>query len=90
MLVDRPAQYCSATTGDPDNSTDVLCRARVQHPQAEHRLSFVGKCQDECRMLLLQNRSLRENQGFIRGNGQERRIGFLSAETHQSKVPHRM
>lgn len=44
----------SAGPCDSYNTTDILCRARVQHPQTEHGLCLMCQRKDESSVLLLQ------------------------------------
>lgn len=41
-FLDRPLQSAS-TASDPYNSTNILCRAGIQQPQAEHSFSLVSE-----------------------------------------------
>lgn len=76
VFLDRPLPPASATS-DPHDSTDVLGRAGVQQPQAEHRLSLVSQRQRKRSVFPFQRCSLRRDQGLVRGDCQNCRVNFL-------------
>ncbi|KUI73008.1 hypothetical protein VM1G_11844 [Cytospora mali] len=76
MLLYRRVQRTPAT-GDPHHSAHVLGRAGVQQPQAEHRLGLVRQGQHQCRVLLLQRRGLRGQQGVVCRERDDSRVDIL-------------
>lgn len=76
-LLDRPILLATTSSRDPQHPADVARVTRVKQPQTNHRLRGMRQPENETRVLLLQCRGLRRDEGLVCGNGDDGGMDFL-------------